>query len=321
MITYASKRIFGMLLLSSVFGVTQVHAHGAGMAAEPGLDKQRGGPAVALPGDRTGSPGSAGICGDCHDPLGNNGGPFQPVSTTISVSGNPSEYIPGDDYTITVRSQAGSTPGGFGFQMVVLENAGNTNTGTLSNNSPATTHITACAAANIPSTCQAGRIFFEHDYADTTEVLASGSTWRVTWTAPAAGTGTVTIYAISNAVDGNGNRNGDSPASSNTSLSLTEQAATIAFATIGPFNIDEHSDSGSEVGDVDATLDGGAADAGLTYRVVGGTGSAILSIDSATGIIRVGSSGLLDFESSRSLLCRWRPATVRPRLMPRLPST
>ena len=295
MTTFTKRQIFGLLLSTTVFGGTQVHAHGAGLAGELNWDKQRGGPAIFLPGDRTNSPGSAGICADCHDPLGNNGGPFQTVSTTISVNGSPSEYIPGNNYTITITSQAGSPPGGFGFQMVVLENAGNTNTGTLSNNSPAATHITECAPANIPSTCQAGRVFFEHEYADTPAVLASGNTWSVTWTAPAAGTGTITIYAVSNAVDGNGNRNGDSPALSNTTLSLTEQAATIAYTSIGPFSIDENRGFGAVVGDVDATLDGGAVDAGLTYSVVGGTGSSAFTIDPASGVISVLNGGLLDF--------------------------
>jgi hypothetical protein len=208
--------------------------------------------------------------------------------------------------TITIEAKEGSgTPGGYGFQMVVLENAGNTNAGTLSRNTPsATTHILPCDDANIPDRCQSGRIFFEHEYADQAATAASGANetrfWSVDWTAPPAGTGAVTIYAISNVVNADGSRNGDSPAATNKTKVLTEAAAAISFTANGPFSIDENSANGTLVGDVDASSGGGSSDDGLTYSITGGSGASVFAIDSASGEISVANSGALDFESSDS---------------------
>ena len=168
-----------------------------------------GGPA-AQGIDRTGSPVAGGsTCSDCHGAANAN--------TILSIrmldgSNNPvSTYTPGQVYTLEIQVSNSSFTL-FGAQAVVL-NAGNTNAGTLN-----TTPLTA----NTQVTVLNGRSYLEHDSRSSTGLF------KTQWTAPSAGAGTLTVYAMGNAVNGAGTA-GDQPSSPGT-LTLTEAVATtIAY--------------------------------------------------------------------------------------------
>ena len=80
------------------------------------------------------------------------------------------------------------------------------------------------------------------------------------------------------------------------------------FTATGPFAIDENSAVASLVGDVEARDgDGGATDAGLTYRILSnvnpdGDGTDAFTIDASSGQIRVADTNDLDFESNATFV-------------------
>ncbi len=161
-------------------------------------------------GDLTNSPLSTGTCANCH-----SGGNFG-TSVTITLrdqTNNPvNSYIPGQSYILEfdVNNSIG-TAGGFGGQVVALTNT-NSNAGTMGSIISSNTRLVTIA----------GRSYMEHN-----SVSPSGL-FRVNWTAPTTGTGTVSIYASGLTVNGTGNTIGDQTVSS--SIQITEQIVTaIAY--------------------------------------------------------------------------------------------
>lgn len=152
-----------------------------------------------LSGTGCGSP-SAG----CHA----NNNPATVVQNVILVdvaSGQatpPGQYLPGHMYTVSVLGNlnpANSTLTHFGFQ-TTARNSSNATVGSISITNNITTRT--YTASN--------RTGVEHS----TKIPKNSAgffteTWR--WTAPAAGTGPVTFYTAINAVNNNGNTNGDQP--------------------------------------------------------------------------------------------------------------
>ncbi len=156
-------------------------------------------------GDLTGSPLSTMSCagGGCHS--GGNYGTSTGIQILDSGGNAVSSYRPGSTYMleISISSTIGS-PDGYGAQAVVLDTA-NAQAGNLDSIQTLNTRITPWN----------GRQYLEQ-YG-----LNSGSL-RVRWTAPAPGTGNVTVYASGIAVDGWGTMTDDEP-SANVSLTLTEE--------------------------------------------------------------------------------------------------
>jgi len=157
-------------------------------------------------GDITGSPLSTMTCsgGGCHG--GGNYGTLTSIQVLDSVGNIVSTYRPGETYTleINVSSSTGS-PAGYGAQAVVLDTA-NAQAGDLDSIQTLNTRITSYN----------GRKYLEQFG------LNSGAL-RVRWTAPAPGTGQVTVYAAGVAVDGWGNMTDDEPSAA-VSISLNEAA-------------------------------------------------------------------------------------------------
>ena len=166
------------------------------------------GPAYAGLGDRTGATGIASCGGGgCHASSAVS-------STTVTVqllsSGTPvTSYIPGNVYTlkISATNTSSSSLPNFGFQMSVVKSSGAgsgsaTYAGTMGT-APAGTHVYTGSSAQI----------FEHYNAAlgdgsivaTTGTGGTGTTYveTISWTAPTAGTGSVVIYGILNAVNHN----------------------------------------------------------------------------------------------------------------------
>jgi hypothetical protein len=139
---------------------------------------------------RTGSPGES-TCSGCHG--GGSG------TTNVSLSASPSftanQFIPGQTYTlgITVSNNSFSK---FGFNAEIL-NSSNTNAGNI------TSGLSGVQVVNTT----------RKNVTQTTPKTGTGSaTFQFVWVAPLSGT--ATVYASGNAVDGTGGTGGDTPSNS-----------------------------------------------------------------------------------------------------------
>jgi hypothetical protein len=144
------------------------------------------------PASNTGSPGDLSqTCArsGCH--AGTASDRDGMISTDIPASG----YVAGQTYTITVSiTQSGISK--WGFQLSPQTNAGSL-VGTLTLSDNTRTRFVG-----------SGNKYVTHTTAGNSG--ASGtSSWNMSWTAPAAGTGDVTFYAAVMAANGNGNTSGD----------------------------------------------------------------------------------------------------------------
>jgi hypothetical protein len=166
---------------------------GLGIAmATLGLMSSGDGVAESQNKDRTGAPGSSATCGSCHS--GGNFGTTLAISLRDPLEGEQTfdTYTPGLTYRLRVQvNHSQSTPAGFGMQATALLGDGN-NAGTF-----------AQPSSNVQLEDVTGRHLFEHN------ALSSNPVFEVLWTAPAAGSGPVTVYASGIAANGNGGTGGD----------------------------------------------------------------------------------------------------------------
>ena len=150
-------------------------------------------------------------CQNCH-----NGGPIQ-VTLDIEVSkdgATVASYVPGEDYEVKVIiNDAAGNPSGYGVQVVAEVDSDNSSTNSWSNPS---------SNAKTASTSD-GRSYIEQDG------TSSSNEFSATWTAPASGSGSVTIYSCGNGVNGNGMTSGDGAACN--SFTLSEEGGASAFET------------------------------------------------------------------------------------------
>ncbi|MFN0176968.1 MAG: choice-of-anchor V domain-containing protein [Saprospiraceae bacterium] len=158
---------------------------------------------TGAPGDEM-QGGQVMTCMNCH-----NTGPIVAsvaVSVLDSFSNPVTQYIPGYLYTARVTITAsGPNLMGYGFQMIGLRDSNNSDLDGFTDVNPNNYKI-----ATIPG----GRTYAEHDN------MSFTNTFNVRWTAPATGTGSVTLYAAGNGVNGNGGTGGDGAGFS--SINLTE---------------------------------------------------------------------------------------------------
>jgi hypothetical protein len=182
------------------------------------LSSNNTGPAQVNLLNLTGSKGSSSTnCGGagCHGGNSNN------TSVNIGVDSAGvvvTKYAPGKTYNVSITGSNTSNLPKFGYQYSVVSGTGNNQVqaGTIS--VPANSHIKVLSAISI----------LEHS------IPLSGTgtpiTYKVatfTWTAPAAGAGTVTMYSTLNAVDGTGGPSLND-LSHNTSITLTEEPVGVA---------------------------------------------------------------------------------------------
>ena len=171
--------------------------------------------------NRSGAQNSTTTCGGggCH------GGTSANTSVTITVDSTGAvpvtSYVPGMTYTIVVNGSNTSSLPNFGFQFTAVKGtaAAQTNAGTFGATLPTGVRHTTAA--------QSGTLDFIENKQSIVAATAGTYTASFTWTAPAAGTGNVTMYCTLNAVDGNGSENATDK-SNNTSKVLTEQVPTSA---------------------------------------------------------------------------------------------
>ena len=170
---YISALIIMSILLMSNRG-------GRGSAAGPN------GAVTGAPGENGGSCGQGG----CH-----SAGNFNPSVDLFLIDQDGiavEKYVPGESYTVSLKINHTGLPDGYGFQMVCLEDTGETTTGSF-NNLPQNINI-------IP--------ILDRDYVEQSNILPVDSI-PLPWIAPEAGTGDITFYAIANVVNGAQGPGGD----------------------------------------------------------------------------------------------------------------
>lgn len=195
--------------LYTLFAILFVAALFTNFSAGPGASMQdrTGGPFAVMAG---GQPSS---CQTCHTGTAFNAS----MAVQLLDGGTPvTAYEPGQTYKLryTVNHGAGS-PAVFGFQSVVLTSGANANVGTF-----------AAAPSGMRVSTFSGRSYVEHS------MPRSSNTFEIDWTAPAAGTGTIAVYAAGNAANGNGATSGDSGA--RTVVQFTEAVISSASEDAWP---------------------------------------------------------------------------------------
>ena len=187
------KRTFTLIAILAFFGLV-LSSYDNGVAEQQNQD-------------RTGAPGSTAHCGvSCHN--AQNYSPTLDIQLIDPLSNTAvSEYIAGQTYEIRyVINVATGTPNGYGFQSTAL----------FSNNQNAGTFQNPGNAVQLEDVN--GRHIIEHSQPHTDNTFVSE------WVAPETG-GSVTFYASSVAVNGNGANSGDGYAGA--SLSVNEASISV----------------------------------------------------------------------------------------------
>lgn len=151
---------------------------------------------TGAPGDEALANGDARTCQSCHAT-----GDIQ-VSMLLEVldadGASIAAYTPNEIYTarVTISSEAGPTPNGYGFQMVSLFNSDNNDVnGWLSEGHSDNVQIAGSTRTN--------RVYAEH------RGVRNSNEFLVQWQAPEAGSGDLTFYAAGIGANANANRTGD----------------------------------------------------------------------------------------------------------------
>jgi len=163
----------------------------------PQANSYSGGP----PAGKTGSPADGATCAGCHS------GATVPFTAGLITSTIPGTgYVPGATYTITgTIIRPGHTK--FGFE-ISPQNSVGTMLGSIAITSAQTQIV--------------GTKYITHTSSGTS---GTGSkSWSFNWTAPAAGTGTVTFYGAFNVTNSSGTTSGDSIFTS--TLTVAENLST-----------------------------------------------------------------------------------------------
>lgn len=167
-------------------------------------------------GDRTNAPGSSGNCSACHGGTANLGGDIAITVLDKSTASAATQYTPGKTYTIGIKM--GGTSIKKGFQATVI-NSSNAGIGTMSGNSTGTSIYTS-----------GNRSICGHN-------TPGLGVWYVDWTAPAAASGTVTIYASGVVSNSNGSDNGDQVVKTSLSFPATASSNINSLTNSTSFSV------------------------------------------------------------------------------------
>jgi hypothetical protein len=194
-----------------------VYAYSGGAAAVGGVDG-------------TGASGGGG-CGGCHSSTTSIGTKVELDSAGVSVT----SYHPGTAYTIKVSAtnNTGSTLPKFGFQLTAVKAVGAgtnpVNVGTWGTSLPTNVQNTS------PSTSGLTETIIEHStqITATSGTGSNGTTYveSIPWTAPVAGTGSVVLFGIINAVNNNGSNSGDHYQQAS-QVTITEATNVVLVASV-----------------------------------------------------------------------------------------
>ncbi len=168
------------------------------------------------PSGYTGAPGE-GNCTNCHSGTVNSGS----GSVSINIAGNPSTYVPGQSYDVTVYVRD-PFAFKFGFQATAVRNSNNQGAGTMS----------AGSFNQISVSSSGGKSYANHNTSP--GIIQFGRRWTFVWTAPAAGSGAVTIYAAGNVTNNDGSTSGDQVYTNNLTINeaVTSTPPVISSSTV-----------------------------------------------------------------------------------------
>jgi hypothetical protein len=159
---------------------------------------------------KTGAPGEAN-CTACHTGTALSGTGINTITVLDGTTAKTS-YVPGATYNVALQISVAATKRG--FQIVGLK-SDNTQAGVAVGSAVGGTAITTGTGP------QAGRKYVNHTAISSLSTLG----WAFTWTAPAAGSGTVTFYVASNVTNNDGGNTGDVIYTS--THTITESAAGL----------------------------------------------------------------------------------------------
>jgi hypothetical protein len=181
------------------------------------FQSRSGGPGSVQNLQVTGAPGSTGNPGTCANAGCHDDNQFNPSIKFLLIDGADTleSYEPGKTYKLQVISVATNAVR-HGFQAVSLDDA----------DQQAGDWGAPGAGKKVKTL--SGRKYIEHSAG------AASPVFEMPWIAPAGGTGPVTIYAATAAVNNNGNANGDGTASG--SLRLEEKNTTGVSGATVPFS-------------------------------------------------------------------------------------
>ncbi|PSK89871.1 choice-of-anchor V domain-containing protein [Taibaiella chishuiensis] len=170
------------------------------------LSSNSSGPASAGNGIRNGGPGSNGTCASCHG--GGAGTTTMTIALKEKANGTAAngKYKPGTVYTVTISGN-NTNLAFFGFQLTAAT-AGSQQAGTFGNLG-SDKHAVTIGGLQV--------VEHGHNLSKTNGAYLA----EFDWTAPAAGTGNVTLYGIINGVNDDNGITGDK-ASAPVTLPLTE---------------------------------------------------------------------------------------------------
>ena len=173
-----------------------------------------GGPGTIASLAVAGAPGESLTCGNAGCHVGNAFGQVTTVEVSDAEGNLVDSYMPETEYTIQLSISANTgTPSAYGFQMVALSGADDTNIGEW---------------VSLPDNIAVVNIL-DRNYIEHTSPFEE-NTMSLTWTSPAAGSGDVNIYATGNAVNRNGSAGGDDPNSVLISLNEAITSSTNDLA-------------------------------------------------------------------------------------------
>ncbi len=163
----------------------------------------------------TDAPGDLGNCTACHDTFEvPNVGPG-----SVNLSGAPSVYNPGQQYTLMVTVQQNNRHR-FGFQLTALDQTGN-RAGTLAS-------VSSDSQVN-PETGFGGRQYIEHTQIGTLATGVSSRTWAIQWIAPSTDAGTVNFWFAGNAANDDDTNQGDYIYTKRVSSDSPTSAVTVSL--------------------------------------------------------------------------------------------
>ncbi|MEI8279066.1 MAG: T9SS type A sorting domain-containing protein [Bacteroidota bacterium] len=218
------KHLLNTLLFTAVAGLGYVtfSSSASGAGNNSGYD---------CTGAETGLGNGVGCGHGCHNSSATAG---ITVALELDSAGTPvTQYVGGMTYTIKItgtNTTANSLPK-FGFQVAVINGTSAqttpTNAGTFQTVSNPMRN-TAAQAGNFVTNLVEQKTAI----AATTGTGGSGTTYveSFSWTAPAAGSGSISIWGVLNAVDGFGTNSGDFWNSNN--ITITEETAGTSCATV-----------------------------------------------------------------------------------------
>lgn len=154
--------------------------------------------------------------GGCHDDSPLNSGIAQ---LNLNLGGADTNYIPGQQYTITVSlTRAGLVRGG--FQIIALQDSNiSTSPGIITLSEPLRTQLIDAAHPHPGPCATQSKVWVEHTAAGIDNVLNDTIQWQYNWQAPATNVGSITFYVAG--IDANNDQDNTGDFTYTTSKTIT----------------------------------------------------------------------------------------------------